>query len=157
MKEFFQRFHTACNSSHPFKIFHVAFFEISIKFSYLDTRISASYQLLAIIEQNLSIVCSGKIKWIYWAFIAACQQEPISEKAHCCRVNCIWGLSPKNWPLQNFINSVHIFPKRCTVIRFVLICAKFGICTVVVLKGTQAWEFFGLWFWNLYFFVVSYA
>jgi hypothetical protein len=26
-----------------------------------------------------------------------------------------------------------------------------------VLKGTQAWEFFGLWFWNLYFFVVSYA
>ncbi len=25
------------------------------------------------------------------------------------------------------------------------------------LKGTQAWEFFGLWFWNLYFFVVSYA
>ncbi len=25
------------------------------------------------------------------------------------------------------------------------------------IKGTQAWEFFGLWFWNLYFFVVSYA
>ncbi len=24
-------------------------------------------------------------------------------------------------------------------------------------KGTQAWEFFGLWYWNLYFFVVSYA
>ncbi len=24
-------------------------------------------------------------------------------------------------------------------------------------KGTQAWEFFGLRFWNLYFFVVSYA
>ncbi len=26
-----------------------------------------------------------------------------------------------------------------------------------IFKGTQAWEFFGLWFWNLYFFVVSYA
>ncbi len=25
------------------------------------------------------------------------------------------------------------------------------------IKGTQAWEFFGLWFRNLYFFVVSYA
>ena len=24
-------------------------------------------------------------------------------------------------------------------------------------KGTQVWEFLGLWFWNLYFFVVSYA
>jgi hypothetical protein len=34
VKEFFHRFHTACNSSHPFKIFQVAFFEISIKFSY---------------------------------------------------------------------------------------------------------------------------
>ncbi len=25
------------------------------------------------------------------------------------------------------------------------------------IKGTQAWEIFGLWFWNLYFFEVSYA
>ncbi len=25
------------------------------------------------------------------------------------------------------------------------------------IKGTQAWEFFGLRYWNLYFFVVSYA
>ncbi len=31
------------------------------------------------------------------------------------------------------------------------------LCLEGFLKGTQAWEFFGLWFWNLYFFVVSYA
>jgi hypothetical protein len=29
--------------------------------------------------------------------------------------------------------------------------------SIKILKGTQAWEFFGLWFWNFYFFVVSYA
>ncbi len=28
---------------------------------------------------------------------------------------------------------------------------------IILLKGTQAWEFFGLRYWNLYFFVVSYA
>ncbi len=99
VKEFFHRFHTACNSSHHFNIFQVAFFEISIKFSYLDTRILASYQLLATTEQNLSIVCSGKIKGKYLAFSATCQQEPISEKAHCCYVNCIWGRLTKSWPL----------------------------------------------------------
>ncbi len=33
----------------------------------------------------------------------------------------------------------------------------FFSCVFIPVKGTQAWEFFGLWFWNLYFFVVSYA
>ncbi len=32
-----------------------------------------------------------------------------------------------------------------------------NLATHLPVKGTQAWEFFGLWFWNLYFFVVSYA
>ncbi len=34
---------------------------------------------------------------------------------------------------------------------------RYFFCSVCFFKGTQAWEFLGLWFRNLYFFVVSYA
>jgi hypothetical protein len=34
---------------------------------------------------------------------------------------------------------------------------KIKINFYFLFKGTQAWEFFDLWFWNSFFFVVSYA
>jgi hypothetical protein len=47
--------------------------------------------------------------------------------------------------------SCNVFTlKRCITFRSIT-------KPTTLLKGTQAWEFFGLWFWNLYFFVVSYA
>ncbi len=60
----------------------------------------------------------------------------------------------------NFLNLSHCYP--CTLSQN--ICTE-QMCTIqrqskswwFVLKGTQAWELFVLWFWNLYFFVVSYA
>jgi hypothetical protein len=57
-------------------------------------------------------------------------------------------LPPYHIPIA-FFSQISIYPFFLS--SFLILITSF------LFKGTQAWEFFGLWFWNLYFFVVSYA